>query len=126
VIRVSWWVTGAFAVAEIAGVLVSPLRGVAALVAILMFLGGTGLMAWALVIAAGRSRTDAVEIGGLFFSQPPRDLKVAFGLQIVVGLAAAGIRPNTGSAFGVLAPVFGLGLMGMWGARHGRFPAREA
>ena len=123
--RASQWVTGAFALSAVAGVLVSPLRGVAALVAILMFLGGTGLMAWALLIAAGRSRTDAIDIGGLFFSQPPRDLKLAFAAQIVVGLAAAAARPNTGSAFGVLAPVFGLGLMGLWGARHGRFPARE-
>jgi hypothetical protein len=126
VIRVSQWVTGAFAVTAAAGVVVSPLRGLAALVAILMFLAGTGLMAWALLVAAGRSRTDTVDIGGLFFSQPPRLLKVAFGLQIVIGLAAAAVRPNTGSAFGVLAPVFGLGLMGLWGARHGRFPAREA
>jgi hypothetical protein len=123
--RLAWWVTGAFALTEVAGVLASPLRGLAALVAIAMFLGGAGLMAWALVIAAGRSRTDAVEIGLLFFSRPPRDLKLAFAVQIVVGLAAAIARPNTGSAFGVLAPVFGLGLMGLWGARYGRFKPRE-
>jgi hypothetical protein len=124
--RLSWWVTGAFAATEAVGVAISPVRGVAALVAIAMFLAGTGLMVWALVIAAGRSRTDAIEIGLLFFSRPPRELKIAFGLQIVIGFAAAAIRPNTGSAFGVLAPVFGLGLMGLWGARHGQFPAREA
>jgi LPXTG-motif cell wall-anchored protein len=82
-------------------------------------------MAWALVVAAGRSRTDAVDIGGLFFSQPPRALKLAFAAQIVIGLVAAIARPNTGSAFGVLAPVFGLGLMGLWGARYGRFKPRE-
>jgi hypothetical protein len=32
-------------------------------------------------------------------------------------------------AFGILAPMFGLGLMGAWGGRHGRFgprPAKEA
>jgi len=113
------------AISALNGVLWKPARGVAAVTAMLLFLGGAVLMLVALVIAAGRSRTDAIDIGGLFFSQPPREMKIAFAAQIVIGLAAAGIRPNTGAAFGVLAPVFGLGLMGLWGARHGRFPARE-
>ena len=38
-------------------------------------------------------------------------------------VAAASIRPFTAVAFGILAPMLGLGLMGLWGARHGRFPA---
>jgi hypothetical protein len=125
VIHLSRRVTVGFGVTALAGVLASPLRGLAALVAIVMFVVGTVLMGWALVVAAGRSRTDAVDIGGLFFGQPPRSLKAAFGIQIAVGIAAASIRPNTGMAFGVLAPVFGLGLMGLWGARHGRFKPRE-
>jgi hypothetical protein len=28
-------------------------------------------------------------------------------------------------AFGILVPIFGLGLAGLWGARHGVFEARS-
>jgi hypothetical protein len=34
------------------------------------------------------------------------------------------VRPYTEVAFGILAPMFGLGLMAMWGGRHGVFAAR--
>jgi hypothetical protein len=33
-------------------------------------------------------------------------------------------RPYTEVAFGILAPMFGLGLMGVWGGRYGDFPER--
>ena len=39
-------------------------------------------------------------------------------------VAAASIRPYTEVAFGILAPMFGLGLMGVWGGRYGEFPPR--
>ena len=44
--------------------------------------------------------------------------------DIVVGLVTALVRPFTGLAFGVLTPVFGLGLIGLWGARLGTYPPR--
>ena len=31
----------------------------------------------------------------------------------------------TAVAFGVLAPMLGLGLIGLWGARYGTFPERD-
>jgi hypothetical protein len=34
------------------------------------------------------------------------------------------VRPFSSLAFGVLVPVSGLGLMGLWGARYGTFPPR--
>ena len=124
--RFAVWVTGVFAVTAVLALGVPFVRGVAALVAALMFLGGAGVMAWSLLRAASRSRTDQIDIGGLFFFQSPRVLKLCFVAQIVVGIATAAARPNTGSALGVLAPVAGLALMGLWGARHGTFPPREA
>jgi hypothetical protein len=45
-------------------------------------------------------------------------------VQVVVVVAAASIRPFTEVAFGILAPMYGLGLMALWGARHGAFPPR--
>ncbi len=36
----------------------------------------------------------------------------------------AGVRLYTNLAAGILVPVFGLALCGLWAARHGRFAAR--
>ncbi|MGH9282335.1 MAG: hypothetical protein ACRD0S_05305, partial [Acidimicrobiales bacterium] len=41
-----------------------------------------------------------------------------------VALVAAGVRPNSSLAFGVLAPLWGQGLAALWAARHGTFPPR--
>ena len=121
--RVAWYATGVFAVTAVAGVAVPALRIVAVAVALALFVGGAALMTATLVIGAGRSRTDNVDIGGLFFSQAPRTLRLALAAQAVIGLVTATLRAS--AAFGVLVPVFGLGLCGLWGARHGTFPARE-
>lgn len=131
IVRVSWISTLVFAVTAFAADAISFMEAPAAVVATLMFFGGAIAMGAALVIAAGRSRTEVVDIGGLFFltGSAPKDvqkrLMVAFGLQCVIGLASAALRPYTSSALGVLAPVAGLGLAGLWGARYGTFPERD-
>ncbi|MDZ7734005.1 MAG: SRPBCC family protein [Acidimicrobiia bacterium] len=72
-----------------------------------------------------RSRTDAIGIGGLFFLQgtAPRRVQVRLlvplGVQVVVALVAASVRIYTPLAFGLLVPVLGLGLAGLWERRHG-------
>ena len=121
--RVAWYATAAFAVTAVAGVAVPALRIVAVAVALALFVAGAALMTATLVIGAGRSRTDNVDIGGLFFSQAPGTLRLALAAQALIGLVTATLRAS--AAFGVLVPVFGLGLCGLWGARHGTFPARE-
>jgi hypothetical protein len=128
--RLSWATTVVFAVTAIGGDIVKPLRGPAAFVAAVMFLGGAVLMFAALVVAAGRSRTKNIGIGGLFFltESAPRPVQVqllgSLAAQVVIGVATAAVRPNTGAALGVLAPIAGLGFTGLWGARHGAFPDR--
>ena len=96
-----------------------------------LFAAGCVLFAVAFLRAADRSRTDAIGIGGLFFLAgdvaPPavrRRLLGALAVQTVVGLATAGVRLYTNLAAGTLVPVFGLGLCGLWAARHGRFGPR--
>jgi hypothetical protein len=42
----------------------------------------------------------------------------------VISFVAAGLRPYTAVAFGVLVPMFGLGLTGLWAVRSGTFPPR--
>jgi hypothetical protein len=98
---------------------------------LLLFVLGTGALLWGYGIGIGRSRTDLVDIPGLFLLSGPvapesirRSFRVALAVQVVVVVAAASIRPFTEVAFGILAPMYGLGLMGLWGARHGEFPPR--
>ena len=45
-------------------------------------------------------------------------------IQVVVGLVAASLRPFTGVACGILVPMFGLGVGGLWSARNGTYPER--
>ena len=95
-----------------------------------LFLVGCLAFVLTLLRAAARSRTDELTLPGLWWlagSAPApvrRALLGAFGVEVAVGLATASARPFTGLAFGVLAPVFGLGLAGLWGARLGTFPPR--
>ena len=42
----------------------------------------------------------------------------------IIAVVAAATRPFTSVAFAVLAPLWGLGLAGLWAARYGTFPAR--
>lgn len=129
-IRLSWYATAAFGFTATAALGAPFMRGVAAVVAVAMFAGGTFAMGAALVIAAGRSRTEAIGIGGLFFLQDSapdvvrRQLLGSLVVQVAVGLATAAARPYTASALGVLAPVAGLGLAGLWAARLGTFGPR--
>jgi hypothetical protein len=85
----------------------------------------------AYAIAIGRSRFDAIGIGGLYFlagsaPAPVRRLLLgALAVQTVVAFATAGARPFSALAFGILVPMFGLGLSGRWGARYGNFDPRD-
>lgn len=123
--------TAAFVVTAIAAVIDRDVFGlVAVAVALVLFLIGCVVFLWAFGIAVGRSRTDAIGIGGLYFLQgsAPRAVQVAllvpFGVQVAVALVTAGLRPFTSLAFGVLVPMFGLAQAGLWGARYGHFGPR--
>jgi hypothetical protein len=83
--------------------------------------------------AIQRSRTEEISVTGLYLLAGPAvpgPVKLRLGLllavQVVVALVTAGVRTFTPLAFGVLVPVFGLGLNGLWAARHGWFPPRRA
>jgi hypothetical protein len=108
-----------------------PLRYVHAGLSGLLFVLGTGALLWAYALGIGRSRTELVDIPGLFLlagavapEATRRAFRVALAVQVVAVVAAASIRPFTEVAFGILAPMYGLGLMALWGARHGAFPPR--
>ena len=130
-VLLSWAGTGVFAaVATIATLLPDEAARPAAVVDGLLFVIGVVAFLWAYGLAVGRSRTDAIGIGGLFFlsGSAPRVVRfrmlAALGVQILIAVVSASIRPYTAVAFGILVPMFGLGLAGLWGARHGTFPPR--
>jgi hypothetical protein len=101
-------------------------------VALVLFAGGCVLFLAGYARAVERSRTEEVSVTGLYLlagDVAPRPVKqVLLGMlavQVVVALATAIARPYTTVAFGILVPMFGLGVVGSWAARYGRFPPRE-
>jgi|SRR5437764_6513841 len=134
IVKASWAgtallaVTSALAVASSA----SAVRTVALVVDLALFVGGAVTFLWAYAIAVGRSRSVEIGIGGLYFlaGSAPKDVKGnllgSLAAETAIAIAAAAARPFTSVAFAVLAPLWGLGLCGLWAARYGTFPARRA
>lgn len=132
IVRASWASTAVFVAASAVAVAFDGApRVAAAVVDVALFAVGVGVFGWAYAVAVNRSRTDEMGIGGLFFlagdvaeAAPRRHLRWSLAVQTVVALIAASVRLYTAVAFGVLVPILGLALMGLWGAKHGRFGAR--
>ena len=101
-----------------------------AVVSLTLLAAGCAAMLWAFQRALQRSRYELIGVGGLYFLAgcAPRTVQfsmmAALAFEVVVALAAASVRPFTASAFGILVPVYALGLSGAWGARYGTFPPR--
>jgi len=132
ILAASGWGTAAFVVAGVAAVLSPSALGRPALVLdVALFAAGVVAFAAGYFRGVNRSRRELVSIGGLYFlagdvapRQVRRRLLGALAVQVVVGLGAAIARPYTDLAAGVLVPMYGLGLCGLWASRHGRFPRR--
>lgn len=132
--RVASWATGVFVVASaLAAAWPGTFLPLSVPIDLALFAVGCGAFLWAYALAIGRSRYETITMGGLFFlgegAAPPdvtRLLRGALGVQVVVAVTAAALRPFTALAFSVLVPMLGLGLMTLWAARHGRFPAKPS
>jgi hypothetical protein len=129
-IRLAWGLTALFVVVAL-GAAVDPdrLAPAAVVVDLALFAVGCGAFVVSFVRAAARSREELVSLAGVYgLAGAPapvrRALFGALGVQVVVALATAAVRPFTALAFGILVPTLGIGLAGVWGARHGRFPPR--
>jgi hypothetical protein len=107
-------------------------------VCVMLFVAGFAAFAAAYVLALGRSREAAIGMGGLYFlsgTAPPavqRSLVGSFAVETVVAVVSASIGlavmpadADNVLAFGILTPLYGLGLTGLWGARYGTFPPRR-
>ena len=132
-VRANVWATLVFAVVSVAAAIApDPLEYVAVPVDLVLFVAGCSAFLWAYAVAIGRSRYDDLTMAGVFFlsdrvapARVTRAFRLLLAAQIVVAVATAAARPFTALAFGVLVPVLGLGLMALWGARHGSFPAKS-
>jgi hypothetical protein len=132
--RLAIWATGVFVVVSVlAAAWPDTFLPLSVPVDLVLFATGCGAFLWAYALAIGRSRYETISMGGLFFLgegvAPPdvtRLLRGALGVQVVVAVTAAAVRPFTALAFSVLVPMLGLGLMTLWAARHGRFPAKPS
>ena len=130
-IRWSWRSTAVLTVVLAAGVAApSALAEVVAVASLAMFAVGVVTFLWAYFIALQRSRTEDVSVAGLYLLSEgapkvvKRHLLGSLTLQTVLAIVAASVRPFTAVAFGLLAPVLGMGLAGLWSARHGTFRPR--
>lgn len=125
----SWVSVALFAAIAVPDALgVDALDGAAAGVCLALFLGSIPVWIYAFAAAVARTaRGDDVAVASLFFLQgsAPRDVQLHLMGSLVVCLA---VTAATAAAdpFGVLVPMMPLGLAGLWGARHGRYPPRPA
>lgn len=113
-------------------------RAVAAAVALALFFAGIVTFLWSFWNAVQRSRSELVAVTQLYLllgDVAPRTVRrpmlAAVAVQSVVGLATALGRanapdgsPGTSLALGVLVPLFGFGLNGLWAAFHGEYRER--
>ncbi len=131
IIRLSWLGTGIYTVtAAIATVSPDGFGAAAVIVMVSLFGVGCVVFFWAYAVAVGRSRTDLIGIGGLYFlaGTAPNPVRIwllgSLGVEVVVAIVTSSIRLYSPLAFGFLVPVFGLGMCGLWGARYGTFAPR--
>ena len=114
------------------------LRNMVATVDLALFAIGVASFIWGYFSAVQRSRTDEISVAGLFLlidkvapKSIMRMMNSALAVQALVGLAGAIIRGSTNGkpgstlAFGVLVPLLGLGLNGLWASKYGIFVARS-
>jgi hypothetical protein len=122
--------TALFTVTALGAVLTEALRGVATAVAGVLFFAGIVAFFAAYLRAVLRSRSELLGIGGIYFlaGSAPRAIRVrllgAVAAQVLVAILTASLRPFTSLAFGLLVPMYGIGVAGLWGAFHGTFPER--
>jgi hypothetical protein len=133
--------TVAFTVTAITAAVVfsTAAQWVGAITAMALFAIGVFVFLWSFWNAVQRSREEQIGVMQMYLllgdPTPPRVRRIMLGMlavQVAVALATALARsesddgsPGTSLAVGILVPMFGLGLNGLWCAFHGVFPPRD-
>lgn len=138
--RINQLLTAIFLVATVvAAVVFTPTtRAVGVVIDLVLFSLGVAAFIWGYFSAVQRSRVDEISVASLYFlsgqvagKQVQKIMNGCLIAQLVIGLAGAVARSSTdgkaGStlAFGVLVPLLGLGLNGLWASQFGSFTPRE-
>jgi ABC-type enterobactin transport system permease subunit len=138
--RINLLLTALFSVVTaVAAVVFSPsTRTAGVVVDLVLFSIGVAAFIWGYFSAVQRSRVDEISVASLYFlsgqvanKQIQKIMNGCLIAQLVIGLAGAIARSSTdgkaGStlAFGVLVPLLGLGLNGLWASQFGTFTPRE-
>jgi hypothetical protein len=103
-----------------------------------LFAVGVATTLWAYTRALDRSRVEEVGVANLYLltgTTAPRPIartmSACLGTQVVAAIAGAWIGvvgldkgQLNALAFGVLVPMFGVGMNGVWAARHGSYGPR--
>lgn len=111
---------------------------VGAVTAMALFAVGVFAFLWSFWNAVQRSREEQISVTQVYLllgsPTPPRVRRIMLAMlavQIVVALATALSRPDgpdgspgSSLAVGILVPMFGMGLNGLWAAFHGTFEPR--
>ena len=133
IISFTWQTTVVFSVTAIVTAISPTLffRVVAVTVALVFFALGMLVFLAAYLRSIGRSRYEVISVAGVYLmtggvapAAVRRSMYAALAVQIVVALATASVRPYTSLAFGVLVPLLGLALCGLWSSVCGTFAAR--
>lgn len=115
-----------------------PAQVVVVTVSLLLFAAGIATSLWAYTTALERSRTEEVGVANLYLltgDTAPKPVKRAMSAALAVQVVAAVVGASIGVgglhegqlnalAFGVLVPMFGIGMNGAWAARYGSFGPR--
>ena len=123
----------------VAAVVFTPATRAAGVVVDLALFGvGVAAFIWGYFSAVQRSRVDEISVASLYFlsgqvasKQVQKIMNGCLIAQLLIGLAGAIARSSTdgkaGStlAFGVLVPLLGLGLNGLWASQFGTFTPRD-
>ena len=129
--RINLYGTIAFTVAAVvAAIFPDPLGIPFAIFSCILFAIGTIAFLWAYGKAIERSREQDVSVfmiyglSGVASQAVRRKFHLLTFVQSAVAIATASIRPFSPQAFGILTPMLGLGLAGLWAAGHGTFAER--
>ncbi len=109
-----------------------------AVVSLVLFATGIATSLWAYTTALERSRNEEVGVANLFLltgttapSSVRRSMSAALAVQVAAAIAGAsvgvaGLQEGqlNALAFGVLVPMFGIGMNGTWAALYGSYGPR--
>lgn len=140
IIQANVFLTALFVISAVLATVVfdEPWKKIAAGIALGCFAVGVVVFLWGYWTAVQRSRVDNIAVSSLYFLVDKCAPRAVAGLmnsllavQVVVSIATASIRSSTNGepgstlAYGILVPMMGLGLNGLWGAFYGTFRPRR-